>query len=284
MREGHASLTALAVAMGRGLGTRSDVRDEAGSKLIPGAMGGLLRAASRREPMRWLGRVASLGLVDHVTMRMAAIDAAVSHAVARGCDQLVVLGAGLDARAQRLACLGAVDVLEVDHPDTQATKQRRVVLSQCRARSLRFVPVDFEADSLDLRLDEAGHDPLRPTFWIWEGVTPYLQLEAIDATLRTVGARSAPASGLAMTYAVEARVPLPVAARLAFSALGEPLLATLSPDEAARRSAAVGFAPLSDTDSTDWSTQYPGSARLAVLFAAERLLVAVRHATAASSV
>ncbi len=277
MKDGRSSLTALAVALGRGLGTSADARDERAPELVPGAVGELLKVASRREPLRWLGRVASLGLVDHVTMRMAAIDAAVAAAVGDGCTQMLVLGAGLDARALRLSCLGTVDVFEVDHPSTQQTKRARLDETQSRARSLTFVPVDFEVDSLDLRLDEAGHDPLRPTVWIWEGVTPYLGPAAIESTLRTVGARSAPPSGLAMTYAVESRVPLPVLTRVGFSGLGEPIVTTMSPDDAARRAAACGFAPRSDTDSSDWSTRFVGNARLATLFNAERLLVATKN-------
>lgn len=277
MKDGRSSLTALAVAIARGLGTSSDVRDEPASRLVPSAVGGVLRAASGRDGLRWVGRVASFGLVDHVTLRMAAIDDAVASAVSGECDQLVVLGAGLDARALRLGCLGAVDVLEVDHPATQATKRRRIDLNRCRARSLSFVPVDFEVDSLDLRMDECGHDPLRASVWVWEGVTPYLQPDAFAATLRTIGARSAPGSVLAMTYAVESGVPIPALTRLGFSALGEPIVGTMTPDEAARRAAACGFAPTSDTNSNDWAQRYPGNARLATLFQSERLLVATKY-------
>lgn len=277
MKDGRSSLTALAVAIGRGLGTRADHRDDVGSALLPRGVSGLVRAAGDREALRWIGRLASLGMVDHVTLRMAAIDSAVAQAVEAGCTQLVVLGAGLDARAWRLPCLHTVDVFEVDHPATQETKRQRIDESASRARSVTFVPVDFEVDSLDLRLDDAGHDPLRPTMWIWEGVTPYLGRDAIQSTLRTVGARSAPRSTLAMTYAVASAVPMPVFTRLGFSALGEPIVTTLTPDDAARRVASFGFAPSSDTDSRDWSTQYPGNARLATLFRAERLLVATKQ-------
>jgi len=277
MKDGRSSLTALAVAIGRGLGTRADHRDDVGSTLLPRGVSEIVQAAGDRESLRWLGRLASLGMVDHVTLRMAAIDSAVGTAVESGCSQLVVLGAGLDARAWRLPCLGTVDVLEVDHPATQETKRQRIDVATRRARSVTFVPVDFEVDSLDLRLDDAGHDPLRPSMWIWEGVTPYLGRDAIQGTLRTIGARSAPRSTLAMTYAVASAVPVPAFTRLGFSALGEPIMTTLSPDEAARHVASFGFAPSADTDSRDWSTQYPGNARLATLFRAERLLVATKQ-------
>ena len=55
--------------------------------------------------------------------RTVAIDAAIA---ARPCPQLVVLGAGLDDRAWRMRELADVDVLEVDHPASQADKRDRV--------------------------------------------------------------------------------------------------------------------------------------------------------------
>ena len=276
MKDGRPSITALAVAMGRGLGTRSDACDEPGSHLLPWRLGRVIRAAGRSEPLRWLGRLASLGLVDHVTLRMLAIDAAVTGAVSSGCTQLVVLGAGFDTRALRLQALSAVDVLEVDHPATQAAKRRRVGTCGWSAHSLRFVPVNFEIDSVDSCLEQAGHDPQRPTVWLWEAVTPYLQLAAIESTLATIGSRSAPGSVVAMTYAERAQVPAPAATGIGFSTMGEPILTTMTRSQAADSCVKIGFAPRTDTNTRDWARRYPGSARLASLFAAERLLVASR--------
>ena len=88
------------------------------------------------------------GMVDHVCLRTAAIDAAVVRAVEAGCRQLVILGAGLDGRAWRLNALREVDVYEVDHPDTQAEKRRRVDGLMQAASSVSFVPVDFARDRL----------------------------------------------------------------------------------------------------------------------------------------
>src|SRR4051794_27504422 len=65
---------------------------------------------------RWPGPRAS------AVRRTAMIDAAVGEAVAAGCDQAVILGAGYDARAHRLPELARIDVFEVDLPPTQARK------------------------------------------------------------------------------------------------------------------------------------------------------------------
>lgn len=281
MRDGHSSLTALFVAVGRGVGTRADNVDRGAPAVVPPSLGAPLHAVQRlgrlADPARWVLRLASVGLVDHVCLRTAAIDNALKDAIARGCRQLVVLGAGLDARAFRLPALEAIDVFEVDHPATQADKKRRTEGSRVLAKSVRFVAVDFQHESVADRLAEAGHDGSVPTFWIWEGVTPYLEPAAIAATLEDVGARSAEGSEIAMTYGLP-ELPLPHAlhgaVHSAFAVLGEPLLGLMSSRAAAQALQSVGFLVEDDTGSMDWATRFPGHARLARPFSSERLLVA----------
>jgi methyltransferase (TIGR00027 family) len=129
--------------------------------------------------------------------RTVAIDDAI-RGVTSG--QVVILGAGLDGRAWRMPELAEAIVFEVDHPDTQRAKRERAgVLSQA-AREVRFVPVDFTRDALDDALNAAGHDPTRPTTWLWEGVVMYLTSEQIGSTLDAVARRSAPTSRLIIVY------------------------------------------------------------------------------------
>src|SRR5262249_20761687 len=66
-------------------------------------------------------------------------------------------------------------------------------------QSVVFVPVDFEADDLDIELSKAGFDAERPSVVAWLGVTFYLTREAIDATLDCV-ARWAPGTRLVLDY------------------------------------------------------------------------------------
>ena len=158
--------------------------------MLPAPIGGLV-ARLAPGPAQLATRMLSLGMVDHVSLRTAAIDDSVSASVAAGCEQLVILGAGLDGRAWRLEALRDVEVFEVDHPATQAEKRRRVARLAPRAREVRFVAVDFERQRLADRLAAAGHDATRATCWIWEGVTPYLVAPAIESTLHDIGDRSA---------------------------------------------------------------------------------------------
>ncbi|WP_067544920.1 class I SAM-dependent methyltransferase [Nocardia crassostreae] len=129
--------------------------------------------------------------------RTVAIDDAVVQA---NNPQLVLLGAGLDARAWRMSELDATAVFEVDHPASQAEKTTRIGGADPVAKSVAFVPVDFGRDALEDALALSGHQPDLPTTWIWEGVMPYLTQSEVERTLDAIGHRSAPSSRLIATY------------------------------------------------------------------------------------
>lgn len=112
-------------------------------------------------------------LRGQVVLRARFAEDALDAALKAGCDQVVILAAGLDTTAQRrpeLARAGAI--IEVDHPATQAWKRER--LPADLAAAVRFVAVDFERDALDLRLSEAGLQSDAPLFVNWLGCTYYL--------------------------------------------------------------------------------------------------------------
>lgn len=279
MKAGKASTTAIFVAWARGLGTGSHAPDELAPAVLPTPLALHVSASQRwplaTAPLRWLARAGTGGLVDHIALRTAAIDAALRDAVDEGIDRLIVLGAGLDGRAWRLPWLANVDVLEVDHPDTQSLKRARTAELRPAARSVRFVAVDFERERIAERLDV----DVRRTFWIWEGVTPYLEPEAVDATLRDVAELSAPGSVLAMTYATPEVTPVPLpglrhAVALGFRTLGEPLRGLATPQETAARLGRFGFGVERDTDQRDWARGDRLAAALAVAYRAERLALA----------
>jgi methyltransferase (TIGR00027 family) len=92
--------------------------------------------------------------------------------------------------------VGDSSVFEVGHPATQALKRERSAHMASRAAQHKYVPVNFERDSLETALAAAGHDASVPTFWIWEGVTQYLTAEARQ-TLNAVGRLSARGSRIA---------------------------------------------------------------------------------------
>jgi methyltransferase (TIGR00027 family) len=234
MKPGRASQTAVLVCMARaaahGMTSVASFSDPTALWLLPDAE--RQRVESLRqgvEPQGWRARQERVFLEKRSKMMVArtvAIDEAVRSAAA---PQLVILGAGLDGRAWRMPELGDVVVFEVDHPDSQREKRERAARLTPTAREIRFVPVDFRAGTLDVALSAAGHDPLRPTTWIWEGVVMYLKLADIEATLAALAARSAPGSRLVVVYHSSAALLWLVG--LVLRRIGEPLRSVFSATE-----------------------------------------------------
>jgi methyltransferase (TIGR00027 family) len=133
-----------------------------------------------------------------IALRTAYLDRHVSHLTAeRGVNQVVVLGAGFDTRAARLARPG-VRFFEVDHPDTQAEKRTRLAaLSGYPMGAASFVSCDFESgQDFAAQLAAAGFDAAAPAVILWEGVAAYLTEDAVRATLGRVAAAFDPGTVL----------------------------------------------------------------------------------------
>ncbi len=134
MREGWPSVTASFVAFARAAAsaapmTSSPLADPVARRLFPWPGGRLGQVVAR---------ATSAGLVDHIALRTAAIDELLG-AGPRPLPQLVLLGAGLDARAHRLGSLAETRVFEVDHPASQRLKRRLTRGLPVRAHSVEYV-------------------------------------------------------------------------------------------------------------------------------------------------
>jgi methyltransferase (TIGR00027 family) len=273
------SITAAAVAWAR---AATDEQDEITKWLVPRGYHAFLSAtASERvgkKASTAIRRVVSGGLTDHMRLRTAAIDGLLEQAVNVGVEQLVLLGAGLDARAYRLAWLADVTVFEVDHPASQQYKQRKVAKSVVACGSLTHVAVDFACESLPDKLTAAGFDPHKPAFWIWEGVTMYLPRATTSATLAAIASLSCAGSRIVATYMLPEQFGNGVWSRRVkqlFSALDEPLVGGMTPAEMRSMLREHGFKALADGSNSDWAQQLGASgAGWALLFRSERMAVA----------
>jgi methyltransferase (TIGR00027 family) len=121
----------------------------------------------------------------YMALRTKALDDEARAAIHRGARQVVVLGAGLDTRAARLASPG-VTFFEVDQPASQADKRARLQAIGYPEGVARYVECDFSRDDFLERLTASGFDRGTPTFFVWEGVVYYLTEAAVRATLRKV--------------------------------------------------------------------------------------------------
>jgi methyltransferase (TIGR00027 family) len=106
-----------------------------------------------------------------------------ARAIAAGAAQYVILGAGLDTFAYRHRySQKELKVFEVDHPDTQAWKRRRLAEAGIPVPpEVSFVPFDFERQGLDIELKNAGLRVGEPAFFSLLGVAPYLANDIVMA-------------------------------------------------------------------------------------------------------
>lgn len=230
----------------------------------PHAAGWLSRLARMTRSSRVAAKVvraASGGLVDHAGLRTRYIDGVAREAAADGVRQMVVVGAGLDARAYRLEALLHLPLFEVDHPATQGWK-RQASTRLHRAGGVRHVSVDFLVDRLSDRLVADGFDAALPTLWVWEGVTPYLTAAARQSTLSEIVALSAPGSWLVESYMLPELASIPAAllplVRAAFGGLGEPLVGGVTTAEIHRELVDAGWSVKDDAGTMEWVQSFAG--------------------------
>jgi methyltransferase (TIGR00027 family) len=176
--------------------------------------------------------------------------------------QYVVVGAGLDTFAYRNSHAAYLQVFEVDHPATQAWKLEHLQTAGIAIpTSLKFVPVDFERQTLAAGLAQGGFDSGSPAFFSGLGVTPYLTRESCIATLRFI-AQLPPGSGVAFDFAVDPKL-LNLRQRLALHAIsrrvaaaGELFQLFFRPTELAQELRNMGFQRTEILDTEEINARY----------------------------
>jgi methyltransferase (TIGR00027 family) len=232
-------------------------RDPYARTMLPPGWASAYRLFSRWAHRAPPERVAkAIEQIDIIPLRVSKVDAELTAAIEGGCRQLVLLGAGLDTRAYRMPVLAGIPVYEVDHPATQAYKQRRAAPLAPLARSVTFVPVDFESDSLAERLSRTGFRSDEPTVWVWEGVIMYLTDEAVRGTLSDVARCSAPGSILIANYHTPHSRPVDVEHRIRrvlLSLWREPQLGQRTSPVMHDMLRHAGFEIVSDSEPPEWA-------------------------------
>jgi methyltransferase (TIGR00027 family) len=105
-------------------------------------------------------------------------------AIARGCRQVVVLGAGLDTRAVRKQREGLV-YFEIDDAESLSLKEA-VCAQHGLTPALNFIAADYVRDDWLALLGEKGFAPDLQTHVIWEGNTMYPPRPAIARVLASI--------------------------------------------------------------------------------------------------
>jgi methyltransferase (TIGR00027 family) len=201
--------------------------------------------------------------------RTRLIDDVLGAALREGADQVVLLGAGFDCRAHRLPGIDRTRVFEIDRPATLRAKQERLRRRLPRLPGhVVFVEADLEEQDLEPALRSAGFRPTSRSLFVWEGVTNYLTEDAVDTTLRRVGALAAPGSRLLFTYVhrgfLDGSSAFPAGRRLSrtLQRIGEPWTFGLDPAEVPGFLARRGFRILEDWGAVDYRSRYLGERAL----------------------
>lgn len=139
-----------------------------------------------------------------VTCRSRYTEDRIAEAAGRGVGQYVLLGAGLDTFGVRSALGRQLRVFEVDHPATQGWKRRALAAARIPVPPhVAFVAAELGTDSLIDGLQAAGFDLAAPAVVGWLGVTMYLDVSAINATLAALSA-CAPGTEVIVDYMLPA--------------------------------------------------------------------------------
>jgi methyltransferase (TIGR00027 family) len=217
---------------------------------LPSARRLLETVIDRRWPCARPGVVARTRLIDQVVLRELG-----------GVRQVLVLGAGFDTRAWRLPGMDRVRVFELDHPATQAAKRHGLRHGGPGAH-VSFVPVVFGADDPGRALAAAGFEAGAPTLVLWEGVTNYLDREAVDATFALLADLLEPGSPVLFTYVDKGMLDGSAAfagaatTMRAVRRVGEPFTFGFVPSELPAYLAARGFDLLSDERVSDAAQRF----------------------------
>jgi methyltransferase (TIGR00027 family) len=192
MGGGKRSRSAQAVAAERAVLTDlAVIEDPYAERMLDPTMARILWGVRHLLPARMRrGSVTLAGLAARVRWH----DTEVLAAMDDGIDQVVVVGAGYDSRAWRLARDG-VRFFELDHPATQADKRARAPEG-----GPIYVPADLRTDAAAEALVAGGLSVERPAVFVLEGVTMYLPEADVRRQLAGLASMAAARSRLTTDF------------------------------------------------------------------------------------
>ena len=147
-------------------------------------------------------RMFPAGIYEYVCARTKVMDAAFVEALEAHFTQIVLLGAGFDTRALRFAGHNqGTRIYELDVPTTQAPKLEIYRKKGVHVpNELVFAPIDFDREEIFDVLARCGYQDVGKTLFLWEGVSMYLSVEAVDDTLAFIRDHAASGSRIIFDY------------------------------------------------------------------------------------
>lgn len=146
------------------------------------------------------------GMYEYVISRTKFIDSVFQNAISSEFDQILIFGAGFDSRGIRFAHLNKkTHIFELDAPVTQEAK-----INQLKKRgvevdpNITFISIDFNNESLEDKLLTSGFTKNKKTLFILEGLTMYLDPEAIESTFNIIDQLAGAGSEVVFDYVYSA--------------------------------------------------------------------------------
>jgi methyltransferase (TIGR00027 family) len=130
--------------------------------------------------------------VPTIEIRTRWLDDRIAEATARNIRQVVILAAGMDARAYRLAWPAGTTLYELDRDFVLAYKAERIAGAEPTCKRVP-IAVDLRDDWL-AALDQAGFDRNTPTLFLIEGLLVYLEAADVKGLFARVDSIAAKGS------------------------------------------------------------------------------------------
>ncbi len=182
--------------------------------------------------------------------RTAYFDACFKHALLDPeNEQIVILGAGYDTRAIRFNAINSTTaIFEVDIPTTQKNKlellnRAGIPIPGC----VKCVAMNFKTDTFADVLVQSGFKVNKKTLFVWEGVSYYLDAQAVGNTLQFIKSCSASGSALCFDYMTQKMMAINS---------GEPFLFWLDRERIASFLAERGFKIIEQVDAAEMEKRY----------------------------
>ncbi|MDT7735196.1 MAG: hypothetical protein QOE12_2370, partial [Mycobacterium sp.] len=146
--------------------------------------------------------------VNYQAARTRYFDHCFLRAAEAGVRQVVILAAGLDSRAYRLAWPGGTTIFELDRPQVLDFKREVLAEQGVTPRAeRREIAIDLRED-WPQALRDSGFDAAQPSAWIAEGLLVYLPAAAQQQLFTGIDLMASPGSHVA----VEDAAPMPAEA------------------------------------------------------------------------
>lgn len=146
----------------------------------------IMKSKSIRDWMMNLMEKAGPGIYGGIISRTRYMDDILEAAISNKFDAVVNLGGGYDTKCLRF---NFRDVTYY-HVDKGAVidSYKRIVgdLQDGIPSHNRFVPIDFNTQSIETELLKSGFSKEKKTLFLWEGVTQYITEEAVTDTLKYI--------------------------------------------------------------------------------------------------